>query len=120
VGLTSPAVRREEDIELTFEVGDGVTGSWSLTGVGDDDEGTAGGIKAKGRVGNGVGTMAPHCGRRQRHRGRRRRWHGIEGGGDIEGGKLGQPNGANQNFTVIRVSRRWGYSPYTRYVIGIG
>jgi hypothetical protein len=42
---------------------------------------------------------------------------GIEGGGGAEGGKLGQPNGANQNFTVIRVSRRWGYSPYTRYVI---
>jgi hypothetical protein len=55
------------------------------------------------------------------------RWRGIEGegrgtegGGGIEGGKHGQPDGANQNFTVIRVLRRWGYSPYTRYVIGIG
>jgi hypothetical protein len=41
-------------------------------------------------------------GRRQRHRGRRRRWRSIEGGSGAEGGKLGQPDGANQNFTVIR------------------
>jgi hypothetical protein len=47
---------------------------------------------------------------------------GAEGGGGVEGGgaKVGQPDGAKQNFTVIRVSRRRGYSPYTRYIIGIG
>jgi hypothetical protein len=46
---------------------------------------------------------------------------GVEGGG-IEGGgvEVGQPDGAKQNFTVIRVSHRWGYSPYTRYIFGIG
>jgi hypothetical protein len=27
---------------------------------------------------------------------------------------------AQKKFTVIRVSRRRGYSPYTRYIIGIG
>jgi hypothetical protein len=35
------------------------------------------------------------------------------------GGKLEQPDGANQNFTAIRVLHRQGYIPYTRYVIGI-
>jgi hypothetical protein len=44
------------------------------------------------------------------------------GGGGVEGGgaEVGQPNGVKKNFTVIRVSRRRGYSPYTRYIIGIG
>jgi hypothetical protein len=37
---------------------------------------------------------------------------GINGGGDAE---VGQPDGAKPNFTMIRVLRRWGYSPYTRY-----
>jgi hypothetical protein len=43
-------------------------------------------------------------------------------GGGIEGGgaEVGQPDGAKSNFTAIRVSRRWGYSPYTRYIFGIG
>jgi hypothetical protein len=53
---------------------------------------------------------------------------GIEGGGDIKGGggvegggvEVGQPDGAKKNFTVIRVSHLRGYSPYTRYIIGIG
>jgi hypothetical protein len=42
---------------------------------------------------------------------------GIEGGGGTE---VGQPDGTKLNFTMIRVSCRWGYSPYTRYIIGIG
>jgi hypothetical protein len=47
---------------------------------------------------------------------------GTEGGGGVEGGgaEVGQPDGAQKNFTVVRVSRRRGYSPYTRYIIGIG
>jgi hypothetical protein len=54
---------------------------------------------------------------------------GIEGGGGsaevgggVEGGdaEVEQPDGAKPNFTVIRVSCRWGYSPYTRYIFGIG
>jgi hypothetical protein len=57
VGLASPAVRGEEDRELTFEVRDGATGSGTATGVEDDDGGTAGGIEDEGRVGNGVGAM---------------------------------------------------------------
>jgi hypothetical protein len=83
VGLASPAVRGEEDRELTFEVRDGVTGSGTTTGalpatsrpkagsatglarwgrgwcdeVRDDDGSTASGVKAKGGVGNGVGAM---------------------------------------------------------------
>jgi hypothetical protein len=54
---------------------------------------------------------------------------GVEGGGggaevgdNIEGGggaEVGQSDGTKPNFTVIRVSRRRGYSPYTRYIIGI-
>jgi hypothetical protein len=47
----------------------------------------------------------------------------IEGGGGVEGGggaELGQPDGAKWNFTAIRVSRRRGYSPYTRDIFGIG
>jgi hypothetical protein len=44
---------------------------------------------------------------------------GVEGGSGAEGGKLGQPDGANQNFTVISVLCRRGSSPYIRYVIGI-
>jgi hypothetical protein len=75
-------------------------------GVRDDDEGTTGRVEAKGGVSNRVGVMAHHRGRRQRHRGRRRRWDGIEGGGGAEGGKLGQPDSANQNFTVISVLHR--------------
>jgi hypothetical protein len=45
---------------------------------------------------------------------------GIEGGG-VEGGgtAVGQPDGAKPNFTVIRVSRQQGYSPYTQYIFGI-
>jgi hypothetical protein len=78
---------------------------------------TTGSLLAASRLKAGT---ARRRGRRQRHRGRRHQWRGIEGGGSTEGEKLGQPNGTNQNFTVIRVSRRWGYSPYTRYVIGIG
>jgi hypothetical protein len=48
-------------------------------------------------------------------------WCGIEGGGGVEGGgaEVGQPNDAKPNFTMIRVLRRRGYSPYTRYIIGI-
>jgi hypothetical protein len=38
-------------------VGDGAMGSGTVTGVGDDDGGTAGGVKAEGGVGNGVGAM---------------------------------------------------------------
>jgi hypothetical protein len=67
-------------------------------GVRDDDGGTTGGVEAEGGVGNGVGMMARRRGRRQRHRGRQRRWRGIEGGGGTEGGKLGQPDGANENL----------------------
>jgi hypothetical protein len=33
VGLASPAVRGEEDRELTFEVRDGATGSGTMTGA---------------------------------------------------------------------------------------
>jgi hypothetical protein len=46
---------------------------------------------------------------------------GVEGGGGIEGGdtEVGQPDGTQKNFTVVRVSRRRGYSLYTRYIIGI-
>jgi hypothetical protein len=73
VGLASPAVRGEEDRELTFEVRDGATGSGTMTEVRDDDGGTTGGVEAEGGVGNGVGMMARRRGRRQRHRGRQRR-----------------------------------------------
>jgi hypothetical protein len=48
---------------------------------------------------------------------------GAEVGGNIEGGggaEVGQPDDAKPNFTVISISRRRGYSPYTRYIIGIG
>jgi hypothetical protein len=38
---------------------------------------------------------------------------GVKGGGGVEGGKIGQPDGAKPNFTAIRVSRRRGYSAYT-------
>jgi hypothetical protein len=41
---------------------------------------------------------------------------GFEGGG----AEVRQPDGAKPNFIAIRVSRRWGYSPYTRYIFGIG
>jgi hypothetical protein len=47
---------------------------------------------------------------------------GGEGGGgsaEVDGAEVGQPDGAKPNFTVIRVSRRRGYSPYTRYIFGI-
>jgi hypothetical protein len=46
---------------------------------------------------------------------------GVEVGG-VEGGgvEVGQPDSAKPNFTVIRVSRRQGYSPYTRYMFCIG
>jgi hypothetical protein len=46
---------------------------------------------------------------------------GAEGGSGVEGGgaEVGQPDGAKENFTVIRVSCRRGYSSYTRYIIGI-
>jgi hypothetical protein len=46
----------------------------------------------------------------------------AEGGGGVEGGsaEVGQPDGAQKKITVVRVSRRRGYSPYTRYIIGIG
>jgi hypothetical protein len=66
-----------------------VTGSGTAMGVGDNDGGTTGSVEAEGRVDNGVGTMARHRGRQQRHRRRQRQWHGIEGGGSVEGGKLG-------------------------------
>jgi hypothetical protein len=41
--------------------------------------------------------------------------------GSIEGGdaEVGQPDSGKPNFTVIRVLRRRGYSPYTRYIFGI-
>jgi hypothetical protein len=52
---------------------------------------------------------------------------GVEGGSGVEGGcseggstKVGQPDGAKPYFATIRVSRRRGYSPYTRYIFGIG
>jgi hypothetical protein len=47
---------------------------------------------------------------------------GAEVGSGIEGGgaEVGQPDGVKPNFTVIRVSRRRGYSPYTRYIFCIG
>jgi hypothetical protein len=48
---------------------------------------------------------------------------GVEGGGGgIEGGgvEVGQPDGAKQNFTVIRVLHWRDYSHYTRYIFGIG
>jgi hypothetical protein len=54
VGLASLAMRGEEDRELAFEVGDGAMGSGTATGVGDDDRGTTGGIKAGCGVSNGV------------------------------------------------------------------
>jgi hypothetical protein len=57
VGLASPAVRGEEDRELTFEVGDGAMGSGTTTGVGDDDGGTTDGVETEGGVSNEVGTM---------------------------------------------------------------
>jgi hypothetical protein len=41
VGLASPAMRGEEEKELTFEVGDGAMGSGMATGVRDDNGGTA-------------------------------------------------------------------------------
>jgi hypothetical protein len=78
-------VRGEDDRELTFEVGDGATASGTVTGVRDDDGGTAVGIEAEVGVSNGVGVMVWHRGRRQRHRGRRRRWRSIEGGGVGDG-----------------------------------
>jgi hypothetical protein len=61
------------------------------------DGGTASSIKAEGGVGNRVGTIARCRGRWQRHRGRRRRWRGVEGGrvrngdgvGDDDGGTTG-------------------------------
>jgi hypothetical protein len=49
--------------------------------------------------------------------GRRRLATVRRGGRRVEDG---QPDGAKANFTAIRVSRRRGYSPYTRYIIGIG
>jgi hypothetical protein len=45
---------------------------------------------------------------------------GIEGGGvEGGGGEVVQPDGAKQNFTMIRVSHGRGYSRYTRYIFGI-
>jgi hypothetical protein len=46
---------------------------------------------------------------------------GVEGGG-VEGGgaEIRQPDDTKPNFTVIRVLHRRGYSPYTRYIFGIG
>jgi hypothetical protein len=44
-----------------------MTGSGTAMGVRDDDGGTAGGVKAKGGVSNGVGAMVRHRGRQQRH-----------------------------------------------------
>jgi hypothetical protein len=70
-----------------------------VTGGGDDDGGTVGSVEAEGRdsaASREAASMAWRRGRRQRR--------GLE---------LRQPDGANQNFTVIRVSRRRGYSPYT-------
>jgi hypothetical protein len=109
VGLASPTVRGEEDRKLTFKVGDGATGSGMVTGVGDDDGGTVGGVEAEGGVGNGVGMTG--SGIVRRGRGQRRgsgtttgalpavsrlkvgsatglvRRHGVEGGGrGTEGG----------------------------------
>jgi hypothetical protein len=89
VGLASPTVRGEQDRELTFKVGDGATGLGTTMGVRDTNGGTVSGIEAKGRVGNGVGTMARHRGRQQRHRERWRRLHDVKGGDGAEGGKLG-------------------------------
>jgi hypothetical protein len=88
------------------EVGSGIlclvsreAGSGTVTGVEDDDGGTVGSIEAEGRdsaVSREAASMAWRRGRRRRR--------GLE---------LRQPDSANQNFTVIRVSRRRGYSPYT-------
>jgi hypothetical protein len=112
VGLASPAVRGEEDRELTFEVGDIMMGSGMATGVRDDDGGTAIGVEAEGGVSNGVGVMGSGMVRRGRGRGSGTttgavlavsrlkagsatglaRWRGVEvgsrctKGGGIEGG----------------------------------
>jgi hypothetical protein len=119
-GLASPAVRGAEDRELTFEVGDGATGLGMGRGSGTTTGTPPAASRPKEGSVMGLATMiAQRRRRRWRHRGRWRRWRGIEGGGGVEGGKLGQPDGTNPNFTVIKVSCRWGYSPYTRYVIGI-
>jgi hypothetical protein len=47
---------------------------------------------------------------------------GAEVGGSVEGGgaAVGQPDHTKPKFTTIRVSRWWGYSPYTRYFFDIG
>jgi hypothetical protein len=76
-GLASPAVRREEDGELTFKVGDHAAGSGMTTGVGDDDRDTAGGVGAEGGIDDGVGDDDDKASRElesmARRRGRRRR-----------------------------------------------
>jgi hypothetical protein len=45
----------------------------------------------------------------------------VEIGGGIEGGgaEVGQRDGVKSNFTMVRVSHRRGYSPYTRYIFSI-
>jgi hypothetical protein len=68
VGLASPAVRGEEDRELTFKVEDGATGSGTAMGIGDDDGGTVGNVEAEGGVGNGVGAKGSRMVRRGRGR----------------------------------------------------
>jgi hypothetical protein len=100
VGLASPAVRREEDRELTFEVGDGVTGSGTAMGalpvVSRPKEGSATGLVRRGRgrrLGSGTTMGALPVASRPKAGPTTglARWRGVEGGdrgtegGDVDG-----------------------------------
>jgi hypothetical protein len=101
----------------TLPHGSGV-GLASLAMRGEEDNTN---LRSWGRCNGGRGRRWGHHRRCQgQRRGWRRWWHGVEGGGGVEGRKIGQLDGAKPNFTAIRVLRWWGYSLYTRYVIGIG
>jgi hypothetical protein len=83
-------------------------GATQVTGSADAEKSTA-------LLELGARAVARHCSSEEAEDGGVK-GGGLEGGGGgIEGGgaKVGQPNGAKPNFTVIRVSRRRGYSPYT-------
>jgi hypothetical protein len=43
----------------------------------------------------------------------------VGGGGEGGDAEVGQPDGAKPNFTVIRVSRRQGYSPYSTFLVSV-
>jgi hypothetical protein len=106
-GRTSGSERR---VRRLAAWGPNIEGGGGNTEVGGSIEG--GGVEGGGaNVGNGVegGGGSAEVG------------SGVEVGG-VEGGsaEVGQPDGAKPNFTVIRVSRQRGYSPYTRYIFGIG